>query len=192
MLSLLFRVLAKTRHWPPSSSVSLTSDSTSSGPAAFRTRFSPWKLMARPKNTPSLSTVGRQSLTTSSAFSHFASAFALPIVADSASTWMPGLTFINLASVTSSVGPRLAESMRCTSSATTTVRLFIHETPLRSSESVFSEVATMMSFWPRYSSFASKSPVAMPTFTPPSLMSSFANSRKRSYFSDASAFSGTM
>ncbi len=91
------------------------------------------------------------------------------------------------ARVTSRVGPLSGESSKCTSSATITVISFIQGARLRISESVFSEVATIISFLPSHSSLESRSPVETPACTSSSL-----NSLNRAYFSDASALNGTI
>ena len=181
------RLLSNTRHCPPSSNVSRTRFTASSLFTFFIGFWVSLKLIVSPRNTPSRSSVGRQSLSTSCAPSQSAISYAFPMVAESPMIWASGLSRISFASVTSSVGPRFAESKRCISSATTVVISFIHEVSFLSNESVFSEVATMMSFIPSHSSLESKSPVEMPTLTP-----SGTNSLNRSYFSDASARSGTM
>ena len=75
----------------------------------------------------------------------------------------------------------------CISSAMTNPTDSIHLLPWRISESAFSDVATITSESESFLSSESRSPMLMPTDMP-----RWENLSKSSFFSDASAFRGTM
>jgi len=121
------------------------------------------------------------------AFSHSASSSGLPIVALSAMSCILGSSCFSIVISTSSVGPLPGSFSRCISSTITVFTCFSHGLWCLIRESSFSAVAMMKSFFSRYLSSLSRSPIDrfilqwFPYF--------FVNSL---YFSVASAFSGTI
>ena len=161
----------------------LTSETTSSSiPSTLCT------LPSRPFTVPYRRVTGRQSETTSSAFSHSAISGAFPTVADRAIICASGLLCLLRDSSTSSVGPRPGSCKRWNSSLMTIPPPSISSEWVRSSESNFSLVHTKMSDSSIIPVSPSLSPIAMPTLSPTleaSCLSSVA-------FSLAKAFRGTM
>ena len=120
------------------------------------------KLMWLPRETPSRSSTGLQSVVTLSASSQSAISPAFRMVALRASTWTSGLICLSLARLTSSVGP-LSLPMRCISSATTRLMPVIHGLRCRSRLSHFSLVQMTMSYASSQGLLLSMSPVLTPT-----------------------------